>query len=137
MEQQVLLHGMQPAVLVFFQPVINSNGVAKITSKPSRSVVAYCKVYGQEKGRLSALSNQSNPYPSGLFNVSVSDAGQITISLKRLNRVAPKQIELEVSGLQKVYEDIQNNPPHAINDSLNGGSLDDSLKSWTQQHCQA
>lgn len=104
-------------------------------NKPERSVAAYCKVYGQEKTRLSAMSDNSNPYPSGVFNVSVTDAAQIATSLGKLDPVAPKEIEPEVSSLQKLYQDIHNNPSHAINNALNGGSLDDSLKSWTRQHC--
>ncbi len=100
-----------------------------------RSVAAYCSAYRQEKTRLNAISNQSNPYPSGLFNVDVTDAGQIATSLGKLDRVAPTQIESEVSSLEKLYQDIHENPAHAISDSLNGGSLDDSLKAWTQRHC--
>lgn len=107
------------------------------TAQPARSVTAYCSVYRQEKSRLSAMSNESNPYPSGLFNVNVTDAGQVAASLGKLDRVAPTQIEPEVSSLQKLYGDIHNNPSNAINDSLNGGSLDDNLKTWTQQHCDS
>lgn len=103
--------------------------------QPERSVAAYCKVYAQEKTRLSGMSNNSNPYPSGVFNVSVTDAAQIATSFGRLDPVAPKEVEPEVSGLQKLYQDIHNNPSHAITNALNGGSLDDSLKAWTQQHC--
>jgi hypothetical protein len=105
-------------------------------SQPKRSVATYCKAYKQEKARLSEMSNSSNPYPSGVFNVNVTDAGQIATSFGRLSKVAPPDIESEVSGLQKLYQDIHNNPSHAISDSLNGGSLDDNLKTWTQQHCQ-
>lgn len=104
--------------------------------KPERSVAAYCKVYSQEKTRLTAMSNDSNPYPSGVFNVSVTDAAQIAISFGKLDPVAPKEIEPEVSSLQKLYQDIHDNPSHAFNNALNGGSLDDSLKAWTQQHCR-
>ncbi|HKU18748.1 MAG TPA: hypothetical protein VJP80_05750 [Candidatus Saccharimonadales bacterium] len=104
-------------------------------NQPERSVAAYCKVYGQEKARLTAMSNNSNPYPSGVFNVSVTDAAQIATSLGRLDPVAPTEVEPEVSSLQKLYQDIHNNPSHAITNALNGGSLDDSLKAWTQQHC--
>lgn len=104
-------------------------------TRPARSVTAYCKVYGQEKARLSAMSNNSDPYPSGVFNVSVNDAGQIATSFSRLDRVAPTDVEPDVSNLQKLYQDIHNNPSHAVSDSLNGGSIDDSLKVWTQQHC--
>lgn len=104
-------------------------------NRPERSVAAYCKVYGQEKAGLSAMSNNSNPYPSGVFDVTVTDAGQIATSFSKLDPVAPKEIEPEVSGLQKLYQDIHDNPSHAISNALNGGSLDDSLKTWTQQHC--
>lgn len=104
-------------------------------NQPRRSVAAYCSVYGQEKTRLSPMSNNSNPYPSGVFDVTVADSAQIATSLGRLDRVAPTEIEPEVSSLQKLYQDIHNNPSHAVNDSLNGGSLDDSLKAWTQQQC--
>src|ERR1700704_608292 len=62
-------------------------------NRPERSVVAYCKVYGQEKTRLSAMSNNSNPYPSGVFNVTVVDAAQIATSLGKLDHVAPTEIE--------------------------------------------
>jgi len=104
-------------------------------SKPERSVAAYCKVYGREKARLSAMSDDSNPYPSGVFSVSVTDASQIATSLGKLERVAPYEIAPMLGSLQKLYQDIHDNPSHAINNALNGGSLDDSLKEWTQQHC--
>lgn len=105
-------------------------------NQPERSVAAYCKVYGQEKIRLSAMSNSSYPYPSGLFNVSVTDAAQIATSLGKLSPVAPNEIEPMITNLQKLYQDIHDNPSHAISNALNGGSLDESLKSWTQQHCE-
>jgi hypothetical protein len=104
-------------------------------NQPERSVAAYCKVYGQEKARLSAMSNNSNPYPSGLFNVSVTDAAQVATSLGRLDPVAPNEIETEINSLQKLYQDIHDNPSHAMTNALNGGSLDDSLKAWTQNNC--
>jgi hypothetical protein len=104
-------------------------------TQPERSVAAYCKIYGQEKSRLSAMSDNSNPYPSGVFNVSVTDAEQIATSFSRLDPVVPKEIEPEVGSLQKLYQDIHDNPSHAITNALNGGSLDDSLKAWTSQHC--
>jgi hypothetical protein len=106
-------------------------------SQPERSVAAYCKVYGQEKARLGAMSNNSNPYPSGVFNVSVTDASQIATSLGELERVAPEEIAPMLSSLQKLYQDIHDNPSHAINNALNGGTLDDNLKEWTKSHCDA
>jgi hypothetical protein len=104
-------------------------------NRPERSVAAYCTVYGQEKTRLSAMSNNSNPYPSGVFNVTVVDAAQIATSLGKLDRVAPTEIEPAVSSLQKLYQDIHDNPSHAITNALNGGSLDDGIKAWTKGQC--
>lgn len=108
--------------------------VAQI-NKPDRSVAAYCKVYGQEKSRLNAMSKNSYPYPSGLFNVSVTDAAEIATSLEKLSPVAPNEIESMITNLQKLYQDIHDNPSHGITNALNGGSLDDSLKAWTSSHC--
>lgn len=128
-KQQVILVGAMALVVILAVLLIAQ------LSKPERSVAAYCKVYGQEKARLTAMSNNSNPYPSGVFNVSVNDAAEIATSLERLDPVAPKEIEPLVSSLQKLYQDIHDNPSHAIANSLNGGSLDDSLKAWTDKHC--
>jgi hypothetical protein len=104
-------------------------------NRPERSVAAYCKVHGEEKARLSAMSDNSHPYPSGVFNVNVTDASQIATSLDRLGRVAPSEIEPMIASLQELYQDIHDNPSHAITNALNGGSLDDSLKAWTVSHC--
>ncbi len=103
--------------------------------QPKRSVEAYCNVYEQEKARLDAMTDDSNPYPSGVFNVEVTDAAQIATSLGRLSRVAPQEIESELTSLQKLYQDIHDNPSHAITNALNGGALDDSLKGWTKEQC--
>lgn len=105
------------------------------SATPKRSVVAYCNVYRQEKARLSAMSNNSHPYPSGVFNVSVTDASEIATSFDRLSPVAPKEVDSMVNSLQKLYQDMHENPSHAITNALNGGSLDDSLKEWTATHC--
>ncbi len=105
-------------------------------ARPERSVAAYCKVYKQEKTRLSAMSSNSNPYPSGVFDVSVTDAAQIATSFGKLDPVAPKEVEPEVNSLQKLYQDMHDNPSHAINNALNGASLDDNLKTWTEARCK-
>jgi hypothetical protein len=125
----MLLAGAALAVILIVLLVTQLN-------RPERSVATYCKVYGQEKARLSAMSDNSNPYPSGVFNVSVTDAAQIATSLGKLSPVAPNEIEPMINSLQKLYQDIHDNPSHGIANALNGGSLDDSLKAWTQQHCQ-
>jgi hypothetical protein len=128
-KNQAIAGGVAIAIIVLVVLLITN------LTQPTRSVTAYCTVFGQEKTRLSAMSNNSDSYPSGVFNVSVNDAGQIATSFSKLDRVAPTEIEPDVSNLQKLYQDIHNNPSHAVSDSLNGGAIDDSLKTWTQQHC--
>jgi len=104
-------------------------------AQPKRSVNAYCEVYKQEKIRLSPMSNGTNPYPSGVFNVSVNDAGQIATSFGKLDRVAPTEVEPDAKTLQSLYQEIHDNPSQAVAASLSGGSVDDSLKAWTISHC--
>lgn len=128
-KQSVIITGAVVAVILVILAVVH-------LTQPKRSIDAYCQVYKQEKSRLSAMSNNSNPYPSGVFNVSVNDAGEIATSFGRLGRVAPSTIEPNVKALQNLYQDIHNNPSHAISDSLNGGSADDSLAQWTRQKCE-
>lgn len=102
--------------------------------KPQRSVTAYCKVYTQEKARLSKLPGDA--YPSGVFNLSVSNAGEIATSFGRLERVAPDDVRPDVKTLQGLYQKINDDPTQAIAASLNGASVDDSVKAWTHNHCE-
>ena len=106
------------------------------SSAPERSVAAYCEVYAQEKARLEPMSDKSNPYPSGVFDVTVSNASEIANSFSKLEPVAPEEIESQVTSLQKLYQDIHDNPSHLISNSINGGALDDSLKAWTGTKCR-
>jgi len=102
--------------------------------QPKRSVAAYCNAYKQEKARLSKLPGDT--YPSGVFDLSVGDAGQIATSFNRLERVAPTEISSDVKTLGQLYQKIHDDPSQAVAASLSGGSIDDSLKAWTQQNCR-
>jgi len=106
-------------------------------TQPERSVTNYCKVYRQEKTRLRALSNDQNPYPSGVFDVSVADAGEVAQSLGKLERVAPPIVEPDIKTLQNLYQEIHEDPSKAIAASLSGGTIDDNVNGWTQSHCPA
>src|SRR6266496_4071 len=99
--------------------------------QPSRSVAAYCNVYAQEKARLGVIAIPQAQYPSATFDVSVNDAGQIASSLAKLDKVAPSSIEPDVKSLQKLYQEVHDNPALDVQASLSGESIDNSLKSWT------
>lgn len=104
------------------------------TTSPDRSVAAYCKVYGQEKARLAALSGST--YSSGVFNESASDAGEFANSFSRLEKVAPKDISSDVASLRSVYQTMHDNPSQAVVAGLSGVSAENSVKDWTKNHCQ-
>lgn len=54
---------------------------------PQRSVAAYCDAFKQEKARIAKLPGDT--WPSGVFNDSISDAGEFAKSFSRLDKVAP------------------------------------------------
>lgn len=108
--------------------------LATIFYAEQRSVENYCKVYTQEKERLSKLPGST--YPSGVFNDEISDAGEFAISLGRLEKVAPDEISKDVEVLRKSYQATDEDPSKAIAASLNAGSVDRSIKEWTAKNCQ-
>ena len=131
-KRQIIVFGGIIVVLVVIVLAILLN----VMAHPQRSVAAYCTIYKQEKVRLTPMSNNANAYPSGVFDVTLNDAGQIANSFSKLDPVAPAEIEPQVKTLQKLYQKIQEDPSQAIAASLSGGSVDDSLKAWTSQHCK-
>jgi hypothetical protein len=108
--------------------------LATIFYAEQRSVENYCKVYTQEKERLSKLPGDT--YPSGVFNDEISDAGEFAASLGRLEKVAPDEISKDVEVLRKSYQVTDEDPSKAIAASLNTGSIDRSIKEWTAKNCQ-
>lgn len=101
---------------------------------PQRSVASYCKVYKEEKIRLAKLPG--NTWPSGVFNEQLSDASEFATSFGRLEKVAPKEIQPDVSTLKSVYQNIHDNPSQAISASLSAAPAEDSLKVWTDLQCK-
>lgn len=108
--------------------------LATIFYAEQRSVESYCRVYVQEKERLSKLPGDI--YPSGVFNDEISDAGEFATSLGRLGKVAPDEISKDVEVLRKSYQVTDEDPSKAIAASLNAGSVDRSVKEWTIKNCQ-
>lgn len=100
---------------------------------PKRSVAAYCQTYKVEKSRLAQLPG--NSWPSGVFNDQVGDAGEFAASFGKLEKVAPEEIQGDVTTLKSVYKKIHDAPSQAISASLSGSAADTSLKKWTTDHC--
>lgn len=101
--------------------------------QPKPSAEAYCKIYKEEKVRLAKLPGDT--WPSGVFNDSVSDAGEFATSFDRLASVAPSDIKPDVVALQKVYQKIADDPSQGMSASLSGIGAESNLKKWTGEHC--
>jgi hypothetical protein len=102
-------------------------------SAPKRSIASYCKVFKEEKTRLSTLPGDT--YPSGVFNEEISDAGEFASSFGKLEKVAPKEIQTDTATLKSIYQKIHDDPAQAISASLSGIGAETSVKKWTNQNC--
>lgn len=103
------------------------------TAAPKRSVAEYCKVYAQEKARISKLPG--NTYPSLLFDHPQNDASEFAISLGRLEKVAPDEIRPDITTLKSLYEKLHKDPSQMTSISFAADPVDTSLKKWTDEHC--
>ncbi|MGB4768115.1 MAG: hypothetical protein WBP22_02550 [Candidatus Saccharimonas sp.] len=56
-------------------------------------------------------------------------------AFSKLEAVAPKEIEPDVTTLKKTFQSIKDNPSGAISASLSGLSAEDSVTNWTKTHC--
>ncbi len=100
---------------------------------PKRSVAAYCKVYTQEKARISKLPGDT--YPSLLFGHQLNDASQFVASLGRLEKVAPDDIRPNVATLKSLYQKLHDDPSQMVSISFAADPVDTSLKKWTSDNC--
>jgi len=104
-----------------------------LLQQPQRSVASYCKVYTEEKARLSKLPGDT--YPSGVFQDELSDAGAFADAFGKLEKAAPDEIRPDVKNLQGIYRKMADDPSQAIAASLSGASAEESVKEWTVNHC--
>lgn len=102
--------------------------------EPKRSEAEYCKVYKAEKARLAGLPGDT--WPSAVFNDTIGDAKEFSVSFDRLERVSPDEIKSDVATLQVVYRKIHDDPASAIEISLRGATAEENAKSWTMAHCK-
>lgn len=100
---------------------------------PQRSVAAYCKIYTQEKARLSKLPGDT--YPSLLFDHPLSDANEFVASLGRLEKVAPDDVRPDITTLKSLYQKLHNDPSQMVSISFAAEPVDTSLKKWTGSNC--
>jgi hypothetical protein len=101
---------------------------------PKRSVAAYCKVYTQEKARISKLPGDT--YPSLLFDHQLNDASQFVASLGRLEKVAPDDIKPNITTLKSLYQKLHDDPSQMVSISFAADPVDTSLSKWTSQRCE-
>lgn len=119
-------------IIVFGVTII---GLLFVTlSNSERSVENYCKVYKEEKERLTQLTGDT--WPSAVFDASTNDAGEMATSFKRLSRVAPSDIEPDVTTLQKLYQKVDDDPSQALSASLSGIDSEESVQQWSESNCK-
>jgi hypothetical protein len=104
------------------------------TAAPKRSVAEYCKVYAQEKARISKLPG--NTYPSLLFDHPQNDASEFAVSLGRLEKVAPDDIRPDITTLMSLYEKLHKDPSQMTSISFAADPVDTSLKKWAEDNCK-
>jgi hypothetical protein len=130
------LNPKQRAIAAAFILIIAVLIVLAITqfATPKRSVAAYCKVYTQEKARISKLPGDT--YPSLLFDHPQNDANEFAISLGRLEKVAPDDIRPDITTLKSLYEKLHKDPSQMTSISFAAEPVDTSLSKWTSQRCE-
>lgn len=104
------------------------------SNHPNRSVSAYCKVYSEQKARLSKLPGDT--YPTELFDDYLSNADEIAYSMGKLSDVAPDEIQPDVVTLKNLYEKLDKDPSQFLSISFTAKTVDKNLSEWTIAHCK-
>ncbi len=100
---------------------------------PERSVVAYCKTWKEQETKLSHAYGDT--YSTTVFSHSSNNPHDFAVALGKMDRVAPKEIEPDVKGLEAVFAKIDKDPSQAISASLSGIEPESSVTDWTNSHC--
>ncbi len=105
-------------------------------TRPKRSVVAYCKVYRQEKMQLDNPDGNNAEFSTTVFpNASSNDPGYFIPTFNKLASVAPAQIEPQVVTMKDTWEKMKSDPTDVLSLALNGLPAESTVTQWTQQHC--
>lgn len=119
------------AVLLFF---IILALVIVPSSKPTRSVAAFCSMYKQENARLAKSSGDT--YSLHPFTHDSSNPHDFVVALGNLDAVAPSDIEPDVKTLKLLFEKIDKDPSQGFSASMSGLGAESNVADWTTQHCQ-
>lgn len=105
-----------------------------LLTTPKRSVASYCKVLKEEDAKLNSANGTS--YGVKVFSHKSSNAADFVNAFKKLERVAPNEIQSDVKILRQVFEKIETDPSQAIGASVSGLSAEKSVADWTKLNCQ-
>lgn len=105
-----------------------------LSSRPTRSVAAFCSTYKQEDARLA--KSYGDTYSLHPFTHDSSNPHDFVVALSNLDAVAPKEIEPDVKTLKQLFEKIDKDPSQALSASLSGLGAESNVSDWTAQHCQ-
>lgn len=104
------------------------------SSKPNRSVAAFCSAYKQEDARLAKSSGDT--YSLHPFTHGSNNPHDFVVALSNLDAVAPNDIEPDVKTLKLLFEKIDKDPSQAFSASMSGLGAESNVADWTARHCQ-
>ena len=78
---------------------------------------------------------QGDTYSTSVFSHGSNNPNDFAIAFAHLDRVAPNDIEPEVSQLITVFQTIDTDPAQTVEASLSGLAAEKSVATWTQHHC--
>jgi hypothetical protein len=122
------------AVIVVLLLIIILMFAIVASSRPTRSVTAFCSTYKQEDARLAKSSGDT--YSLHPFTHDSNNPHDFVIALSNLDAVAPKDIEPDVKTLKLLFEKIDKDPSQAMSASLSGLGAESNVSDWATQHCQ-
>lgn len=104
------------------------------SSKPTRSVTAFCSAYKKEDARLAKSSGAT--YSLHPFTHDSSNPHDFVVALGNLDAVAPNDVEPDVKTLKLLFEKIDKDPSQAFSASMSGLGAESNVADWTARHCQ-
>lgn len=120
-------------VVVSITAIVTLNILVVASLVPERSIASYCSVYHEENLKLA--SSQGDTYGVRVFTHKSGDAADFVSAFSRLEKVAPEDISEDVSGLRRIFSDIDKDPSRVLQASLAGMPAQESVRKWTIDHC--
>ncbi|HKU18111.1 MAG TPA: hypothetical protein VJP80_02450 [Candidatus Saccharimonadales bacterium] len=103
---------------------------------PKRSVTAYCKVYREQTVALGHTGGDEYTYSSALFpEASSNNAADFIPAFKKLDSVAPDEIEPQVRAMKDIFTKMSKEPTQTLSLALNGLPAERAVTQWTTEHC--